>query len=167
MAPLVSLLFFLFTVFVYIIFQRQSFGKTNMIRNIIVFFSCGFLCNAFGIFYFIHQKILDTTALPITAIILYGFISLAFIVVSATPLLGDESPSSKILLMVNKKNGIAFSEIKKFFSTNDLILKRLDDLRKQSWIEKKNHMYYILPVGTMIAKIVSIYRKLLDCNLIG
>jgi len=80
---------------------------------------------------------------------------------------GDESPSSKIILLVAKYKNLALNELLSNFSDQQLVYKRLDDLVKAGLIEKINNRYFAKPKGKLLIRLIEIYRAVLNWNQTG
>lgn len=166
----VSLISFIFTVLVHILFHRWLIEKGRATVKIFSVFLFGFILNAFLILFLFHNGNWRSIPLPMTSVALYGLFSLTYIIFFASPFLGDESPSSKILLLVKKSGKMSFEGIKDNFSDEKLILKRLKDMARANLIEEKGESkkrYRILPKGQKIAMFVIFYRRLMSYNLVG
>jgi hypothetical protein len=162
---IISLVIFLLTFSVYILLQRTVLGNNFVIIKTYLIFFGGLIVDS--VFEYRYISVNNVPSLPVTSIFLYITLALALIMVSMTPLLGDESPSSKIVLFVRKRKSVPFSDIVNMFSYDNLILKRLDDMIGQSWIKLEKGNYIILPKGELIASIVLKYRKLINLKLTG
>lgn len=165
-----SVILFILTVLVHIFFHRWLMGRGGVTIKIFSVFLFGFILNAFSILFLFHTRKWGVIPLPVTSVFLYGLLSLSYIIFFASPFLGDESPSSKILLLVKKNGRMSLEKIKDNFSDEKLILKRLKDMMKAGLIEEKGgsqKKYRILPKGQKIVMFITFYRRLMACNLIG
>lgn len=101
------------------------------------------------------------------AIIIFLLLILIFILFSVSALMGDESPTSKILLLVKQKRNMSYDEIRTKFQNEKLIKMRLNNLVSIGWIKKTRQSYFVLPKGIIIARIIQFYRKLLGWSDFG
>ena len=107
---------------------------------------------------------LPGVALSGTALALYVLLSVVAIIVSMTPLLGDDSPSSRILLYVVGKQKVSAREINTLFSYDGLVGKRIDDMVSQKWVMRQGKDLFVLPAGIRIAVLINWYRSMLGLN---
>ncbi len=100
-----------------------------------------------------------STPLPLTSLILYTLLSCFHLVFYTSPLLGDKSPSSRIILYIRKKGSLSYNEIRRSLIDTPLITKRLDDLVAARWIERGKGRYRLLPIGLLLTRILETYRS--------
>lgn len=105
--------------------------------------------------------------LPFSTMIIFLLLALAFIIFSISPLLGDESPTSKILLLIRKKKQMSYDQIKTKFSNEKLIKKRLDQMMNLGWIKHAGRGYKTKDKGRRIADVIHFYRKILGWSSFG
>lgn len=76
-------------------------------------------------------------------------------------LLEDESPATKIFRQIKNQEKARFEELVKTFSDDDLIVKRLQELRKSGLITGPK-VYRLTARGKNMMKIICFYRKALS-----
>lgn len=151
-----------------------------VIASIVIFFLCVFLhvlthrilvvthkrsvwsYAIFSIGFIICVLFVRFAPLYLSVITLYCLLVLFYAILTATPYLGDESPSSKILLIVRRLKEVSRRQILAYFSQHLLVDKRLDDLEKSGWITVKNNRCYLSRSGKRIARWIGFYRSILQ-----
>lgn len=100
--------------------------------------------------------------LPGSAIAMYLLLAVDWIVMSISPILGDESPSSTIVQRLSVAQPRRYQDIVSFFSDERLIIKRLQDMIASGWIRRvSGERYQALPWGQHIVRWIIWYRSLL------
>ncbi|MDX1372901.1 MAG: hypothetical protein R3321_10545 [Nitrososphaeraceae archaeon] len=157
-----TFIIFIFTVVLHIILHRilVLFGKVTF--KTVLIFPIIFLVNLY-----IQLFVIKNNSYPWTSIILFSFFTLDYLTQIASPYLGDEGPSSRILLFVLNKKLVAKAEILKIFSDKEMIIKRLDDMVKAGWIEKRNNSYKMLKKGRLLSEGMILYRKVFGWRVVG
>jgi hypothetical protein len=155
---LVSGIIFILTVtgFVLLVRSRRFVGRLAGLTVSVL--AVGFAADALAV---MAVQSAGQHPLPLTALALYLSAAAALVAVSMTPLLGDESPSSKILLFVIRTGPASVRSIRKQLSDDDLVDKRLRDMVREGWITESKGSYRMLPKGRMIAAMISRYRRVL------
>jgi hypothetical protein len=115
-------------------------------------------------FIFPVEKVAD---IRYSSIIFYILLSMAYIVVTATPSLGDESPSSRIILFIKKSGSLTKKEIIGDFSDKLLVEKRISDLLKSEYIRKQDQRFIITQNGKKLMILINLYWKILRWELVG
>lgn len=100
-------------------------------------------------------------SLPLTGVALYVAAVGAYGAVSASPSLGDESPSSKVVLHLLRRGALTEKNIFALFTRQDLITKRLRDLISSGWVREEKGMLMVTPVGMRFAKFFLWLRRVL------
>lgn len=103
----------------------------------------------------------------ITALTVFVLLTMSYMVMTASLILGDESPSSKIILEVEKKPGISESKLITLFSDKKLVDKRLEDMLSSGMITQRGRSFMILPKGQILVFYVTLYHKLLGWKELG
>lgn len=170
----ISLAVFILTVILHILTHKilLKFSYENY-KIFIPVFILGFIVDVF-IILSLSNNILNGTGnynwwtekFIWTPLMLFILLTISFFVFFSSPL-GEESPSSVILLLIRKAKRLTGNQILSRFSDDRLIKKRLDYLTILGWIRKKDKMYSILPKGDMIAAKIFIYRKILGWEKFG
>lgn len=101
------------------------------------------------------------TTPSILGVTLYIALTAAYVAVSASPSLGDESPSSKIVLELIKKGALSQKQIVTLFNREDLISKRLRDLISSGWVQEDMGVLIVTPVGKRFTRIFLWLRNIL------
>ncbi len=102
-----------------------------------------------------------------SSLCLYILLSVSFTIFFASPFLGDESPSSKIYLLLKKNGTMTKEELLSYFTDKEIVLKRIDNLIFVGWIEVKNNHLRVTKKGKFIASLIFFNRTLLNAHLIG
>lgn len=102
--------------------------------------------------------------LPLTGIFLYIFCSLAYLAITGSPTLGDESPTTKILLGLRRKGPLTQKQIFSLFTYREVIGKRMNDLLESQWIQKKGNALVATRRGRLIASFFTSYRRILGLS---
>ncbi|OGG08689.1 hypothetical protein A2154_01720 [Candidatus Gottesmanbacteria bacterium RBG_16_43_7] len=160
-----TIVIFILTVFLHLYIHKLAVHNTAGSIKAMGIFVAGFATQA-TVIYFISKSD-DVSEMPIAALFLFLLLTLDYIAEIASPLLGDESPSSKIILMVMKSGGLTKAAIMRAFSYTTLINKRLDDMVRSGWIRKSGKIYFALPKGKIINRVIDVYRKLINWKTVG
>lgn len=100
-------------------------------------------------------------ALPYTSIALYLFCSLAYLSIAGAPILGYESPTTKILIGLRRKGPLTEKQILSLFTYDEVIGKRINGLIQSKWIAEYNNTFSVTKRGNHIASFFIAYRRLL------
>lgn len=170
---LISIILFILTVIIHI-FTHRILVKVGVVTfKTVGVFLIGFLINFITIIFYYNKNKSNMRGelwlmpIPFTAVVLYGLLLLVYFALFTGPCWGEESPSSKIFLMVKKKKGMNIAEIKNNFRNEDLVMRRIDDLIGVNWLEKQKGKYKVTSRGKLILKFIIFYRKILGWELIG
>lgn len=104
----------------------------------------------------------DSTAvsLPMTSILLYCTCALAYAGITASPTLGDQSPTTQLLLYL--RNGPKTKkQLFLYLVKHDVITKRINDLTDSKCITKSGSMIRLTQRGKQLAGALIIYRRVL------
>lgn len=99
--------------------------------------------------------------LPYTSIALYISLSCAYLSITGSPTLGDESPTTKILIRLFRHGPQAEKQIFSLFTYEEVIGKRIHDLIQSKWIRKRGNRFIVTKRGKQIASFFLAYRRLL------
>lgn len=99
--------------------------------------------------------------LPLVSIALNIALALAYISITGSPSLGDESPSSKIVLSLLRNGPQTEKQLLKIFSDEEVIGKRLTDLISSRCLYEKRGMLIVALRGEIIARIFIAFRGIL------
>jgi hypothetical protein len=157
---IISFLMFLTTLILHLLFRRIGGAKQKLSMRIYADFGLGFLTDA-GIIAVMHILKISGQDLPVSSLLLYVLMALSYIIFAASPVMGEESPSSVIVLMAQKNGSVSYKDILRELSGSNPIRKRLDDLVTSGWVGYQNGRYQILPFGKKLLFPVKIYRSLL------
>jgi hypothetical protein len=157
---------FLITVCVFLVFIPVHIGVHKTLRNsgIITFLSGAIFFIGFiflSVYFFSSVISKDFSGFPLTMTIIYILLAADYMVEIATPVLGDESPSAKILYLLQKKIKMNKDQIVSRFSDDRLIGKRLTDLIGSEMISFSGKKYFILPAGNKIMNLIIVFRKMM------
>ncbi len=164
----ISAAIFIFAVISHIIIYKSliKYSIKGYITYLFVFIS-GLICDV----YLIRALSLNSQSgmnynlwsenLVGSSICLYILLTLTYLLFFLSPM-GEESPTSKILLLMRKSQKMTETQITSYFSNYKLIRGRLKSLVDFGWIKQVDKMYSVLPKGDKIARIILIYRKLIS-----
>lgn len=157
---LISMLIFVWCIFGHVILHRifSSLGIRTAKTITIYILSLAFLIMV--IFRF-------NMPLPLTSIAIYSVMTLVYLLFFLSFYLDAESPSAKLVSLLQKEHKLRYTEILKRFSREELFRRRLDLLRHSGYISVRNHIYRIEPKGMLLVQIFSIYRKVLRWDMGG
>lgn len=170
---LVSICVFVLALIVHILAYKLFRKITRHNEVLLVIFSAGMIAVTAVEFLLLGNFIRfpDTgffyAPLPFTAVATYALLSMGYLIFFIAPFLGEESPTSLLLVMLLKKKRATETEIISAFSDSELILKRLEKLKEQGFIKLRNKNYSINRRGLRIAYLVNMYRKLLGWESFG
>jgi hypothetical protein len=165
---LVAIGIFIVTVFIHILIHRllRVFNKKNFFTIVLFILGIGVV---WGInHYILSSRIItplvkDTIWLypfDFTALVLYIFLSFSYVVYIATPYLGDEGPTAKIILSLLKKQSLSEEEIVHSFRDRDVIEKRITDMIGIKWVENNKSTLTLTPRGTLVARTILLGRRI-------
>ncbi|OGG08685.1 hypothetical protein A2154_01695 [Candidatus Gottesmanbacteria bacterium RBG_16_43_7] len=162
---LISVLIFLIGVFLHVLIYRiiLTFGVRSF-SSAAVFV---LILAVYIILLFFTPQYLPVVEYKITSVMVYISLSVSYLALSASLILGDESPSSKIVLEVERHPGIKQNDLIKLFSDSKLVDKRLEDMLSSGMIAKHNQSYTILLRGRLLVFYVSSYHNLLGWKELG
>lgn len=103
-------------------------------------------------------------ALPYTSVALYVFCSLAYLSIAGAPILGNESPTTKILMGLRSRGPLTKKQILTLFTYDEVIGKRINELIQSKWISKHRNTFFATKRGTTIASFFIAYRRLLGLS---
>lgn len=72
-----------------------------------------------------------------------------------------ESPTQRILRLVEAKGGLAYDELSKYISDKEIIIPRLDDLVRSRYIALNDGVYRLTADGIRVAKVLNVYQALI------
>lgn len=163
----ISVVVFIFAVISHIIIYNAliKYSIRGYITYLFVFIS-GLICDVYLILTLVQNSQgrmnydLWSENLAGSSICLYILLALTYLLFFLSPM-GEESPTSKILLLMRKSQKMTETQISSYFSNEKLIKGRLKSLVDYGWIRQVDKMYSVLPKGDNIAGIILIYRKLI------
>jgi hypothetical protein len=140
----------------------------NILQTVIIFLPGLFLNIYFQIRGFILIENLlgvKISTFPFSCTLLYLILLMDYLVFSASPLLGDESPTSSIYLMLQKKK-LTYDELKKNINNKNFILKRCNILNNSNMMYRNNDRYVLTDLGKKFIRLIKVYRELLGLPLV-
>lgn len=167
---LVTIIVFLLSVTGHIGYHRLKIHfKKKSFKTIGIFF-VGFLlnCTILGKIYFDSLQLTNMYAsvwlypLPFSGAFFYIMLFFSYIIYSASPYLGQEGPTSKILTFLQKHPYKTKKQIVDAFTDNDTILDRIRDLVQVGWVLRKGSYMTVAPKGALLARLLLWYRSLLQ-----
>lgn len=96
-----------------------------------------------------------------TSTVLYGLLVVAYVIYIASPYLGDEGPTNKVVRLLRTQSGLRAHEIEQAFTDEELFIKRVGDLRRAGWIETAGKRHRLSARGRVLASSMAWYRKIL------
>lgn len=178
-----SIFTFILTIVLHIILSNIIPRFLAKMRNTLLVYVLGFFINAFFIYFlqnlFINSDIFNSGSkinynvnnllflpLLVTANIIYILLSLAYLLFFLSPFMGDESPSSKIFLLL-RRGDLSDRQIVSNFSNQKLIEQRLEDMIDVGWLRKSGNIYVCTSYGRVISGMIRFYRKILSWDFYG
>ena len=165
---LFALIFFIATVIIQILFHKVliSFGKRTFATIHVI--SVGCFVHAF-IQYQLYQTYSRLSGegslwlypVPITAGFLYVLLFFFYITYSASPYLGQEGPTSKILNLFRKHSSLSEKQVIATFTDQETVHARIDDLVNSGWIRKEGSYIRLQGFGRILARFILFYRSVL------
>lgn len=165
----VTFIIFLLTVVGHIGYHRLTIwlGKKSF-KTIRIFF-LGFLLNSYFMVHIFMATIEETSVtsspwlypLPLSGAFFYIMLFFSYIIYSASPYLGQEGPTSKLLMLLQKHPNLTEEQIVDSFTDEETILDRIADLIRVQWIIKRSKYMKITTKGAFLAKLLLWYRALL------
>lgn len=152
---LITVVIFLITFFVQLLLVR-------IFRKLHVQVFTTFILYAFGL-PFLYQ-VIHLRELPYSSILVYILLTLLLTTVSFVPLLGQHSPSSVIITMLQKKR-LSYTQLQSAFDEKFMILRRLEDLVHTGLAYQRGKKYVISPLGSFIDRLLSIVSVLTGLKL--
>lgn len=101
------------------------------------------------------------TAFPVTAVFLYGLLVAGYLLYFLSFLNDAESPSAKVLDIVQRHGPMSYGDVLNRFTDEELIGMRVTRLLGSGWIEKKNGKFILTRRGSLVAGWFTLYRRLL------
>lgn len=103
-------------------------------------------------------------SLPLTSVLLYVSLLCAYATLTASPILGDVSPTTTLLMTLYTKHRLTHQEILALFSHEKVFGKRIKALFEFKFVEKKNSVLVLTKRGRRYAQLFGIYRKVLKIS---
>lgn len=134
----------------------------RLFRKLHVHVFTTFILYAFG-FLFLY-RVIHLRELPYASLLVYILLTLLLITVSFVPLLGQRSPSSIIITMLQKKR-LSYAKLQSAFDEEYMILRRLEDLVHTGLVYKHEQRYVISPLGSFFDKFLSTIGRLMGLKI--
>ncbi len=157
-----SLLFFFLSVVVHIFWcRRQKKQDLHMTTFCLIALT---VLGCYGMFLAFIQKAFQgqfgltfwSCPLQLTSIVLYVlFIPIYLIFYFGTRV---ESPSKKMVLLIEQHGALSPEDFLKYFSDEHLVLTRLDDLERSYCVVLENKVYRLTDQGRTIARVLNLYQ---------
>src|SRR3989344_236926 len=168
----ISIAIFFLTVLVHIVLANFFSNYLLKIKNTFLTYLFGFLVELFLIDHLFSSTTYDGRdvwfiPLVMSGIALYVLLSISYLVFFLSPFMGEESPTSKIFILLMRKHRISRKDILHHFNDKDLIDIRISRLEKTGWVERKGTHYFTSPAGAIIATFILFYRRLLGGEVFG
>ena len=162
---LVMSFFFIFSVSIHLIFCRHRRSKGLLVKQfcIIAMLNLFFGC---VIFFLLGKSMAQDSPsiwnlpLSMTSSFIYILLVPTYMVFYTSTQLN--SPSKKILLLLQKNGPMSFEELLKHFTEEEFIMPRVMDLQHTGCIQCAQGHWLLLPPGLSIARFLNIYQRILD-----
>ena len=169
---LISIAIFLLTVLIHIALANFFSNYLSKMKNTFLTYLFGFLVELFLTAYLLGSTTYDGRdvwfmPLALSGIAVYALLSIAYLIFFLSPFMGEESPTSKIFILLMKKHRISRKDILDHFNDKDLIDIRISRLEQTGWVERKGTHYFSSPAGAIIATFILFYRRLLGGEVFG
>lgn len=161
-----SFAWFLCAVLVHIALSKMRLILGFSISGVLGAFVVGLVGCIITTVWLLHWT-LSSNPLPLTGVSLYVFCSLAYLSIAGAPMLGDESPTTKILIGLRNKGSLTKRQILSLFTYDEVIGKRINALCRDRWIQKKGNAFIVTPKGKYFASFFMAYRRLLGLSIGG
>lgn len=133
--------------------------KISPLKAVLVFFVGLIGCLVTNLFILNPSEV----SLPYSSILLFISLAAAYAGITGSPSLGDQSPTTSMLLYLQKKPAKR-QELLLHFKTTDVLAKRMEDFVGMGFIEKKKGRYFLTSKGKQMAKIFKLYRQILGLS---
>lgn len=153
----------MFSIFIAIVtFLVVFFGQLYLVRifrmlHIHTFIS--FVIHIIG-FTIVVFLVLPINELLYTSILIYILLTILLATFSFVPLLGVHSPTSIILIMLQKKQA-TLAQLQSAVDEKHLILRRIEDLINVGLVQKRKDTYIVSPLGLFIAWLILTLSRLM------
>ena len=157
---ILGILFYLTASTIHILkYRRRKIGQAGILK-------------AFGVFLlFLPAVYLVSIFLPVrwplSTVLFYLLLSGTHFIFFTSPYLGDEGPSSKIYFLLKNKGQLDFNKLLKYFSDEELVVKRIRDLTGSGMIKKTAGSFRVTGKGKFLCGLIKTYRRLLNWELGG
>ncbi|OGG04289.1 hypothetical protein A2Z33_04020 [Candidatus Gottesmanbacteria bacterium RBG_16_52_11] len=163
---LASILLFIATLVIHIMVRRPN-ARSIGIGKVVADFAVACILAAVAIVALGEWFRDITPPLPLTGIAIYGFAAFSYVSFSASPFLGDESPSSVIVLLAREKGSMTLDDVLSEFPDRSIVDKRIADLISTGWIKRTRKGLVATGTGRIIAAAFGTYRRLLGLGETG
>lgn len=109
-------------------------------------------------------QVISGISLPWTSMALYVFCSLAYLTIAGAPILGDESPTTKILIGLRNHGPLTGKQLLSLCTYDEVIGQRIKGLYASRWIQKKGNTIVVTARGKRFAAFIAFYRKVLGLS---
>lgn len=157
---LISVSIYIVSVIVHVLIHRILRQRGIRTFKTVLVFLIGFIVNTAILFYLAGAPGCGLK-LPLTAGVLFALLSSLYVIFYTSPYLGDESPATKVIAILGVKKKMNSLQIMGEFSDSQLIIKRLNDLKRDGLVEMKNNRYCCTDKGMKLVDLIDMYRKLL------
>lgn len=103
-------------------------------------------------------------SLPATSILLYCSLSLAWAALTASPTLGDESPTTTILMRLLCAGPQTEAQLMRIFTYEDVVGERINNLIRIGWVKKRGRSLIATKQGNLVATVFFAYRRILGLS---
>ena len=155
---MISLLLFFFCVALHLGICRRKKKDVLLIKLFLGISGVG-LVIFWGASFWLHENLNFPTALPLSATMLY--ILLVLVYLSFYVNVKIISPSKKILTLIREQRAVTLEELLKFFSNEEFLSPRLEDLGGSGCVYKQEGRYRLSQSGVQVGRLLEIYQKIL------
>lgn len=166
---LLSVAVFFVTAILHVIMHRVLKKFRIVTFKTTLVFTAGFILNLSLLYFFRPQINAFQTgnlwwfiSTPLSALAFYVCFSFVYVLFFTSPYWGEESPSFRIFFLIKKFGQMSQADLLKYFSNEDFIQKRLQDLELEGFTGKKGDKYYLEARGRGLLNLIETYRKILN-----
>jgi len=168
---LISISVFLLMVLLQLVLHRFLLARGIVSFHTFWIFVVGGIADLIFIRHLSLSVVPDTTLwyypLPLSGLMVYVACCIDWAILSSSPILGDESPSTKIVHFLSVFGVGRKQQLINLFSQDALIDKRLRHMETTGWVKKIQGRYVAIGSGKRIATVLRWYRALLRMEVTG
>lgn len=159
----ISLTIFIVTTLIHIVLHRILLKKGILTIKTAIVFIFGLVIDLYAIRTIFYQSNNSNNLLwlpvPVSGVMFYLLLSAVLIIFYTAPAFSYVSPSTLLLMLLEKKK-MTKNELLRHFSEEKIIISRLDELQKAGLVDLRRGRCITSKKGEKIAYIMKIYRGL-------